>query len=86
MPVKSASLDDVMRALVAKGEFSHLSIAACAGGFSASFAHASSQGVSYHRDPDPVAAALAAIAAAPVKLPKIGKASTRETDDDMEFG
>lgn len=87
MSARVSDLAGAMRALAEKGEFTHLSICATGGSFSASFTHASSQGVSRATDADPVKAAIDAINGAPVKGVKISKAKILDTtDDDLEFG
>lgn len=77
------TLDEALRALAAKGEFSHVSIAHSPSvGFSA-FCRGASEGRYGHgNDPDPVKATLQAIENSGGRKKKIDKSS----EEDLDFG
>jgi hypothetical protein len=93
------TLDELIRDAAKRGELNSLSLVAVAGGFSASFTPASTYGVNFERDPDPVIALtkvlksvkLARPSNAPHFEPKGKRSETArqmndEASGDMDFG
>jgi hypothetical protein len=77
----SATLDNKLRELAARGELTYLSICPRAGGFAAVYSPASKWGHGSGSDSDPVEACIKAIDA--VKLPKLrSKAALPPVEED----
>jgi hypothetical protein len=95
------TLDDLIRDAAKRGELTHLSVVAVAGGFSATFTPASTFGTVHERDADPVIAMTKAIKAVKLARPSSaphytptkteaanvrGEPGPLGDEDDMDFG
>lgn len=76
------TLEEKLRALAAKGELVHFSVACKDGIFWANYAPASTSGYARESDADPVVALERALAAAPVKI-RAPKARPEKRSDEV---
>lgn len=74
------TLEEKIRGLAAKGELTHISIAAKDGMFYANYAPASASGYAQGVDADPVTALEAALAASPIKPKRVRKPAESEPE------
>lgn len=79
------TLEEKIRDVAARGELTHLSVVPVAGGWSASFAHASGYGTSFAQDPDPVKAMIKALGMPKLARLRMSKPNQKD-DENMDFG